>query len=194
MTEDRLYQLVCRMCGSFSSANQASKAIPFWDIRVKTGQIWKDRGIGYWLYIEQARADMPGEPYRQRIYNVRARDDGDFESVVYEIPDEDKYIGAAENPALVDDLSPENLMRREGCEVVLGYEDGIFSGSTVGQACKSSLMGASFATSEVKITGAGMTTLDRGYDAESKQVWGSYLGGYVFDKLCDYPVVRLPSG
>jgi len=61
--------------------------------------------------------------------------------------------------------------------------DGVFEGSTVGKGCASELRGASYATSEVRITPEQLLSWDRGFDAQGKQVWGATKGGYVFKKI-----------
>ena len=52
-----------------------------------------------------------------------------------------------------------------------------FAGGTEGKGCASELRGAAYATSEVEILPDRMITLDRGWDAAGKQVWGSRRAG-----------------
>ena len=92
--------------------------------------------------------------------------------------------GAWREPERLDAIGPDDLKLREGCAVVLRGRggDGSFVGSTVGDACKSTLRGASYATSEVSVTSGGITSWDRGYSADDEQVWGAKKGPYVFER------------
>jgi len=74
--------LVDYMVGSFSSEEQAEKDSNYFNIELEMTQIWNDRADGPWLYIEQAVAESKDKPYRQRVYQLRKRNDGKIESLV----------------------------------------------------------------------------------------------------------------
>lgn len=179
-----LARLARMMAGSFSSAKQAAESEGYLDIRLRMTPIWTGRGDGPWLYVEQARGDSLDRPYRQRVYRLLAREAGgltEYVSEVYELPgDPLAFAGAWGDPAKLASVEPSALVPRTGCEVVLRDRDRGFEGSTVGRSCPSSLRGASYATSEVRITEDGLVSWDRGFDAEGKQVWGAERGGYRF--------------
>lgn len=78
--------LVDYMVGSFSSEEQAEKDSNHFNIELEMVQLWKDRTDGPWLYIEQAVAESKDKPYRQRVYQLRKRNDGKIESIVYTFP------------------------------------------------------------------------------------------------------------
>lgn len=177
-----LEDLVTMMVGSFSSAEQAA-ADPdnYWDIRLEMAPIWTDRTDGVWLYVEQAAASSLDAPYRQRVYRVTEAGDNLFESAVYTLPDPAAAVGAwrQENP--LAHWTPDDLETRQGCSVFLARtEDGSFRGSTRQKECLSNLRGAAYATSEIVIQADRLSSWDRGFDAEDKQVWGAEKGGYVF--------------
>lgn len=178
-----LERLRSLMTGSFSSAAQAQgDPEHFRDVRLHIVPIWPERNDGPWLYVEQAMATALDAPYRQRVYHLSVRADGALESKVFELPGEAvRFAGAWKDPALLGTVSPDQLAPRDGCTVVLEAKpDGTFAGSTVGDLCKSSLRGASYATSEVIVRDGVLETLDRGYDASGAQVWGSTAGAYRF--------------
>jgi hypothetical protein len=79
-------------------------------------------------------------------------------------------------------LNPDSLIERSGCALVLTLSNGQFKGSTDERSCPSSLRGSSYATSEVVITENQLTSLDRGFDENDNQVWGSEYGPYIFKK------------
>jgi hypothetical protein len=173
------------MTGSFSSAAQAA-ADPdhFREVSLHTTRIWPDRPDGPWLYVEQALADAPDRPYRQRLYRLSTgRQRGTIESAVYELPGEPLvFAGAWKHPELLDAVTPDDLSPREGCTVVLRRSAGAFTGSTVGTGCPSALRGAAYATSQVRITAHRIISWDRGFDANNHQVWGAEHAGYIFLK------------
>lgn len=178
-----LEKLTKWMSGSFSSAAQAAEDDSYFDIRLEMVPIWTARTDGKWLYVEQAAASNLDRPYRQRIYHVTLDDDGRFRSTVYELPEPLSLAGAWREPSRFDALGPDDLTLREGCAVILARESRKrFSGSTVEKECKSSLRGASYATSKVTVTRKAIESWDQGFDAGDTQVWGAEKGPYVFVK------------
>ena len=177
------HQLAGWMTGSFTSAAQA-KIDPenFFPVRMVMLPIWTDRADGPWLYVEQAAEARLEKPYRQRVYNLIADENGDVRSDVYALPgDLLKHAGCwnAQNP--LQGVTPENLVLREGCTIYLERGDiGSFEGSTRGKGCVSKLGNAAYATSEVTIRNGLLTSWDRGFDKDGKQVWGATEGPYRF--------------
>lgn len=175
--------LVDYMVGSFSSKDQAENDSNYFNIELEVVQLWKDRTDGPWLYIEQAVAESKDKPYRQRVYQLIKRNDGKIESLVYTIPDPVRFAGDYKKEFPLLRLTPDSLILKEGCKVVLYQADnGYFEGSTVDKNCGSDLRGASYTTSEVMIDKDKMISWDRGFDESGKQVWGATYGGYIFKK------------
>lgn len=181
-----LAELERYLTGSFSSQAQSREDSRFYDIRLEMARIWKERTDGPWLYVEQAAAERLDKPYRQRIYRLRTLEDGRLESQVFLLPgDALRYAGAWKKPELLAEVTPEQLVPREGCSILLEAQGAprMFRGSTAGTSCPSDLRGAAYATSEVTLRQEGLLTLDRGYDAQGQQVWGSQHGPYRFDRV-----------
>jgi hypothetical protein len=174
------------MTGSFSSRAQADADPDYYEITLKMVHIWRDRTDGIWLYVEQAMAGKP--PYRQRIYHVTQISEGVCQSAVFSFDDPLKYAGDWEKSNPLSELTPENLTAKSGCEIILKRNGDRFVGNTLGKECASDLRGAAYASSEVEITKARLVSWDRGFDTKGKQVWGAEKGGYVFDKLKDFPL------
>jgi hypothetical protein len=169
------------MVGHFSSEEQARRDSGFFDIRLAIYPIWQHRTDGYWLYVEQADARTPLQPYRQRIYQLTITTRG-IESIIYTIDDPLEFAGKPDK--LEQEVEREDLVQRTGCEVVLKRQDSnTFVGNTIGKNCASDLRGASYATSKAIITRDKMITLDQGFNAMGTQVWGSTRGGYEFLKI-----------
>jgi len=172
------------MTGSFSSLEQALDDSSFFDIRLEMVPIWKERSDGYWLYVEQAVASHLSRPYRQRVYFLQQLGDTAFESIIYEMPEPEKYANQWRTEKPLGDLTPDSLIVREGCSIIIQCEgDSVFVGSTVEDNCKSNYRGASYATSEVRITSNTLYSWDRGFDSTDTQIWGAAGSGYIFNKI-----------
>jgi hypothetical protein len=184
------------MTGEFSSAEQAARDPDFRDISLKVSRIWTGGDDGIWLYVEQAVSTMLDRPYRQRVYHLTAIPNTripTFRSEVYTLPgDARQFVGATNDPAKLARITPNDLVSREGCAVILKLTGpSTFSGSTVERNCQSEFQKASYATSEVTIRPDGVVSWDRGFDNEGKQVWGATKGGYHFVRIS--PKVAIPT-
>ncbi len=175
-----LSQLATWMSGAFSSEQQSIDDERYFHITLRTAAIWTEREDGPWLYVEQATASRPQQPYRQRVYHL-TQENGLFISTVYSLPTPVQHVGAWQNPDSMDHIGPDDLQERTGCAVFLKpKDDASYRGATDADACQSSLRGASYATSEVTVTANAIDSWDRGFDAEGNQVWGAEAGAYLF--------------
>ena len=180
---DGALELAQWMTGSFDSADQAeSSPDDFLDIRLEMVEVWRGRGQGRWLYVEQAAATALDRPYRQRVYHL-FRDGDRIRSDVYELPGDPLVLaGAWRDPSRLAGIGPDDLILREGCSIWLRRTSAGWVGSTRGSDCSSSLGGAAYATSEVTINAYELSSWDRGFDANGEQVWGATAGPYRFVK------------
>jgi len=171
------------MTGSFSSEDQAKADTNYYDIRIEMVQIWKERNDGPWIYVEQAVADYKDKPYRQRVYQL-VSEDNIVKSIVYSFNDPMRFAGDYKNENPLNQLTPDSLKLRNGCAVYLKkiLED-TYKGSTKDKECESVHRGATYATSEVTVKADKILSWDRGFNADTKQVWGAEKGGYVFLKI-----------
>lgn len=180
--DTELSELFALMQGSFNSEAQAKADSTYYNISLHMYPIWKDQGN--FLYVEQALNSMQDKPYRQRIYEVTRLNDSTFSSAIYTLPNDSLWIGKWKTPKAFDSISKTDLTLRTGCEVLLKrLGQNSFIGETGKNTCESSLRGARYATSEVKIKENRILSWDRGFDAEGNHVWGAEKGGYIFDKL-----------
>lgn len=174
------------MTGYFSSLEQSKSDPDYLEIQLHMIQIWPERTDGYWIYVEQALAGHL--PYRQRIYHVTQPGNMIFQSQVYNIEEPLRFAGEWENQNPMQSLLFESLIPRDGCEIIMKKKGDLFIGSTLAEQCGSDLRGSSYATSEVTISANKLESWDRGFDNAHQQVWGAEKGGYVFDKIENYPV------
>lgn len=172
--------LVRTMTGSFTSAAQAKEDTSYYDISLYMYPIWTDKQDKY-LYVEQAMTTDLANPYRQRIYKLIADGNGGFESHIYTLVQPERFVGKWAEPSFFDQFGEEVMEEREGCAVYLAqHADGSYSGSTRMDHCKSTMRGASYATSMVKIRENSVMSWDQGFDEAGQQVWGAEKGGYRF--------------
>jgi len=119
-------QLAEWMTGSFNSYQQAVTNDAFYNTTLEIHPIWTHRTDGQWLYVEQALANQQYQPYRQRIYQLKALGKGKYEMLVYKIPEAEHFINQWENKILFDQLTPIDLQLREGCELFMHKEKSVF--------------------------------------------------------------------
>jgi len=171
------------MTGSFNSTAHAARDTNYYDITLHMYPIWED-DAQTWLYVEQTVTSMPDKPYRQRVYRLEQTDKSTFKSYIYTFEDPKMFVGAWKDKSIFANMTPAEVKLKEGCEVVLKKQkDGSFSGKTGAQTCKSSLRGASFATSEVTVVPGKIVSWDQGWNDKGEQVWGATLAGYEFVKV-----------
>jgi len=179
-TTPSLSALQKMMSGSFDSSEQAKMDSTYYNISLEMYPIWK--GKGNWLYVEQAVTSAKNKPYRQRVYQLEQINDNTFVSKVYTLKDADKFIGKYNDLTFFDQFDTSVLEEREGCGVYLTFKNGNYLGSTKDKDCKSTLRGASYATSMVSVFPNRIESWDQGFDADDKQVWGATKAGYIFIK------------
>lgn len=183
--DSELQELLHRLSGEFSSREQALRNPAFSDIRLWMIPMWPHRTSGYWMYVEQAEAGTLDRPYRQRVYHLVAHGDGRYRIEMYALPgDPLELAGAWREEDPLAHLALDDLIPRLGCDVILevdGEHD--FVGGTVGTECESSLRGARYATTRVRISPDRFVSWDRGFDERGIQAWGSLKGGYEFNVI-----------
>lgn len=171
------YQL---LIGRYDSSAQAAKDPAFKTIHLAIcPALAPDLGDRV-LYVEQAAAEALDKPYRQRLYVLEDRGPGEAASRVFELKEPASAVGLCQRGGSAR-FERAQVEERQGCEVGLRQAaPRSFVGSTRGKQCTSSLRGASYATSEVRLVENGLTSWDRGFDSSDTQVWGATSGPYVF--------------
>lgn len=182
MGDAELARLAEMMTGTFDSADQASTDEAFFPIRLVMLPVDVVPATGDWLYVEQALASTPDEPYRQRVYHLRRIDAATIASDVYTLAgDPSDFVEAWRQPGGIPELDRRDLVLRDGCSIELRPSGpGSFAGSTQGEGCSSSLGDAAYATSEVEVRDGMISSWDRGWTETGEQAWGAVSGPYVF--------------
>jgi len=179
---DELSELKKLMTGQFASSKQAKLDSNFYDISLFMYPVWESKD-GDWLYVEQSVTANLAKPYRQRLYKLEKGTNGDFISHVFAFEKPEEFIGKWNDPTFFDQFDTSILKERKGCAVHLKkVGENEYAGSTVEKNCKSTLRGASYATSKVTVNSSSIISWDQGFDAADQQVWGAEISGYIFDK------------
>jgi len=144
------------------------------------------------LYVEQAAADTPEAPYRQRVYHVTRRE-GALVNRTYRLTEPAAFVGAHARPELLAKLTADRLSLEEGCDLVWTRIDhALYSGiAGLNGTCRTSWRGATRATSQVLLSPGSITSLDQGFDDAGVQRRGPKPGtiGHVFRKRPAGPFV-----
>jgi hypothetical protein len=180
--------------GSFSSEVQAKQDASYDAITWHVAEIWADdEPAERWLYTESWMAQAPA-PYMQRVTRLRAEPDGTISTRRYTLPEAARFVGAWQQPARIAALKPGDLNELVGCDTVVTRAGaGRFEGTTVGNRCRNSYKGASYAMSQSVLTVGEMVNWDRGFNAAGELVWGPAAGGYRFRRVGEAAPDALPA-
>jgi hypothetical protein len=175
---DLTYQL---MQGRFDSADQARSSPGYVAIQLVACAA-EVAGFGSRvLYVEQARIDALGAPFRQRVYVLEPGEPVESTAVsrVFELEDPGAAVGACSR-SRAPRFTRDGLIERVGCVVALHAEGGVLRGTTSGRGCPSTQGGATYATSEMMVDAVSLRSWEHGFDASGTQRWGTDAGPYVF--------------
>ncbi|MBW1296934.1 chromophore lyase CpcT/CpeT [Aquimarina litoralis] len=174
------------LVGNFSSKKQAKEESGYSAVGLINKVIWKDRS-GIWLYQELFAEGKTNAIYNQRILNIKRVDSNTLSSTSYVIPNQKKYINAWKDISVFDNLTIDSLTIREGCDVYFRKKTStIYQGKTNKETCSSSFSKKiSYTTSNIVISRNKISSWDRGYDSNGKQVWGKIQGPYEFIRITE---------
>lgn len=139
---------------------------------------------GIFLYQEQALTRDLGKPYRQRILQILPGQDGKtIESVSFKPVNPKTWIGFC-NQSQSNRVREFKEIENVQCRVLLKkQEDSQYIGETQPGGCATNFKGAVKITNTIKLDQNGMETLDRGFDAKGKQIWGAENRPYQYRRI-----------
>ncbi|MBM4374159.1 MAG: chromophore lyase CpcT/CpeT [Deltaproteobacteria bacterium] len=171
------------LTGRFDSKEQAEVDPEYYAVQLQTCVVDAPALGERVLYVEQALMTKLGAPYRQRLYVISpvAGSTTRVTSDIYDLKAPKQAVGLCDAEALAS-FEASDAIKQDGCTVGLEFEESAqrFVGGTDGKACKSTLNGASYVTSEVVLDENIVESWDRGYDESDSQVWGAVAGAYRF--------------
>lgn len=134
------------------------------------------------LFLEQAYDFMLNQPYRVRVLGFAAKADHIYLKN-YTMVDEPAWRGAARDPGRLKDLTPDQIVEMQGCDMTVEWTGNSFKGRIVpGKACRVEWKGQdTYLDNEFEINEQGLSSLDRGRDLETdERIWGSIAGPFQF--------------
>lgn len=171
------------MAADFSNKQQAFDNPPlFAHIRVCIRPLPLDFLSGVSLFLEQAYDFSLNQPYRMRVMKlIRAEDCMIIEH--YTLKEKQKYCGAARNTELLTCLTPEDLEKMPGCNMIVKWTGHSFKG--IVEPGKNCIVirddKKTYLDNEFEIDENNFFSLDRGRDMETNErVWGSIAGPFHF--------------
>ena len=136
------------------------------------------------FHVRQTRRDDPGNPYRERLYIVHVLGDRSLLLDIHHLP-EDLSTRDMLSPGDVGKSfhSPLNQHPTPAARLMVlagrtGFEGGLVPSRI---ACRNG--NAAWISSRLELFVGGMTTWDRGFDAEGRQVWGPGEEGTKFHRV-----------
>ena len=164
---------VSLITGSFSTYHQSVVDSTFDNVIVHTQKLKEDDN-GVWIYTEQGEA-RNYKPYRRRVYIITARDNYLLQKT-YTLKNPEQYVDSSID--LID------LEYKQGCDInIYRRSNTMYSGSTNGNSCVATFRGSTYVTSIFMVTSYGVVSLERGWDNNHNQVWGSRNGYYIYEKI-----------
>lgn len=185
--ETSLSRLVRLLCGSFSNQEQAFENPPLYaHILVKVRPL-PQLAPGS-LLLEQSYAINPAAPYRIRV--LRPHRQGQALIIDNQaLRDDQRFWGAVEDPALRQQIQPDDLRPLQGCAYVVEEAGEGFIG-TVEPGCRCLVErkgSTTYLVSRLELNATGMRTIDSGHDPSTHaQVWGSLAGPFEFSRVEDF--------
>lgn len=132
------------------------------------------------LYQEQALSRKLNQPYRQRFLRIApSADRRSVESTVFKPATPAAWTGLCGKPEAERVVKISDI-GKSTCSVFLQHQGDKYVGDTKAGGCPSDYKGAVRITNHIVLHQAGMDTLDRGFDAAGKQVWGAKEEPYQF--------------
>jgi hypothetical protein len=183
--KDPVAQLVSALSGSYSSQRQAEADPSYFDLRLHLQPIWSQREGEHWLYVEQALGQDPDRPFRQRIYRMQTSAADTVVAHIYALPgDALQFAGAHKHPDLLNWVQPAQLIELAGCAIYF-TSDGTdrYNGSTRGDGCAAEARAALFTRTRLVLWRGVLSIWERGFDAQSTQVWGAVSGPYEYERI-----------
>lgn len=183
LIEQQVKEVVSHLDGAMDTSAQAKKNPKAPNVRITTCKVTLDAGSNNYqtfLYQEQALSQKLNQPYRQRFLRIApSTDRRSVESAVFKPPTPKAWIGLCAKPESERVVKMSDV-GKSSCSVFLQRQADKYVGDTKAGGCPSNWKGAARITNHIILHQAGMDTLDRGFDAAGKQIWGAKDEPYQF--------------
>ena len=117
----------------------------------------------YALYVEEYRDNDPSNIFRQRLYEFIADEEEDAVRVrLHFFRDGDRWLGAHENPGVLEGLTRDDTQTLDGCDLFLRRDVDAITGGMKHQACQfGDGDNARYSDYQVRVTETGYWFRDR---------------------------------
>lgn len=184
--QQQVNEVATHLVGAMDTSAQAKATPGAPNVRITTCKVQVqnaadvNRPDAVFLYQEQALTNKLELPYRQRFLRIAPTSNNlKIESAAFKPPTPKAWIGLCSQPE-----TQRNVPRRDlgefTCSVFLQRTGKNYVGETAPGGCPSNFRGAARITNRIILHQTGMDTLDRGYDAAGKQIWGAKEQPYQF--------------
>lgn len=177
------------MAADFSNQAQAFANPPFFaHIRVSMRPLPESLLGGVSLFLEQAYDFLLSQPYRLRVFQIKAVDDH-LELEHYKLKEETEFYGASRNPEKLKQLTLNHLEKMNGCDMNVEWTGSHFKGQIQpGKACVVVRKGKeSYLDNSFEIDSQKLISFDRGRDPVTDELlWGSVAGPFHFTRLTSF--------
>lgn len=127
-------------------------------------------------FVKQFMDNDPTKIYRMRLYNfTEDLPSNSIKLTIYTFLDEEKYTNSDTNPALLSNLTTDELKTSDGCEVYWRLKDDYFEGTMIDKACffysersKKNI----YITDTLKLTDTEIWIGDKAFDEEGNKIFG----------------------
>ncbi len=182
--QQQVQEVVSHLDGAMDTSAQASANPKAPNVRITSCKVKvEDAGLNRpqeFLYQEQALSRKLTQPYRQRFLRIApSADKRTVESAVFKPPTPAAWTGLCGKPEAERIVKISDIGESK-CSVFLQRQSENYVGDTKAGGCPSDYKGAVRITNHIVLHQAGMDTLDRGFDAAGKQVWGAKNDPYQF--------------
>ena len=182
--EQQVQEVVSHLDGAMDTSAQASANPKAPNVRITSCKVKiEDATLNrpqQFLYQEQALSRKLTQPYRQRFLRIApSADKRSVESAVFKPPTPAAWTGLCGKPKAERIVKISDIGESK-CSVFLQRQGENYVGDTKAGGCPSDYKGAVRITNHIVLHQAGMDTLDRGFDAAGKQVWGAKNDPYQF--------------
>ncbi len=180
---DNAFHLCELLCGDFCIREQAFNNPPIYahiQVRIRALSHLEPGS----LLLEQAYTVAPNEPYRLRVLQVVV-EAGKLIILNKGLRNEKSFYGATSSADRLLKVAAADLKFLTGCTYNVLAEGNDYKGLIEpGCKCLVERNGVrTYLVSHFVISSIGMTTLDRGYNAETNEmVWGSLAGPFEFKR------------
>ncbi len=177
------------MSADFSNQQQAFDNPPFFaHIRVCMRPLPESLFGGVSLFLEQAYDFALNQPYRLRVFQIKAVDDH-LELEHYKLKEESEFYGASRKPEKLKELTLNHLEKMNGCDMDVKWTGTHYEGKIQpGKACIVVRKGKeSYLDNSFEINNEKLISFDRGRDPVTDELlWGSVAGPFHFTRIANF--------